>query len=65
MQNHWSIRPQVLDAIRECHEIKEETFTSSLKHNTSLNSYRSAYKRDSILGAKFDAYTEILAGACI
>lgn len=59
MQNHWSSRPQVLNAIKESYKITEEIFASPLNHNMALNSYLSAHRRDSIMGAKFDAFSDL------
>lgn len=58
MQNNWSIRPTVMDTIRECYEINEEMFAPPLIYSTALNSYRSALERDSIFGKKYEAYSE-------
>lgn len=47
-----------MNATRECYKITEEMFASPLNYNIKLICYCSAHRRDSLMRAGFDSYSE-------
>ena len=63
MSNHWTTDGRLLvGGLCAAYGIQQERFASPLNYNLSLNNYWSAYKRDRLFGAHYDAFSTRFTG---
>ena len=59
MRNHWATPPDLLRAIAQSFSTEMEWFASPLNHSHTIPQYCSAYKEDTLFGARHDAYKHV------
>eukprot|EP00959_Pyramimonas_sp_CCMP1952_P143735 3009203-Pyramimonas_sp.AAC.1 len=58
MSNHWTTDGRLLvGGLCAVYGIQQERFASPLHYSLPLNNYWSAYKRDRLFGAHYDAFS--------
>eukprot|EP00959_Pyramimonas_sp_CCMP1952_P395271 8282280-Pyramimonas_sp.AAC.1 len=63
MSNHWAIDGRLLhDGLCKTYDIQQERFASPLNYDLHVNNYWSAYRRDRLFGAHFDAFSTKFTG---
>ena len=63
MSNHWTTDSRLLrDGLCKAYSIQQERFASPLNYDLHINNYWSAYKRDRLFGAHFDAFSTRFTG---
>lgn len=50
IQNQWTARPGLVDAMRACYIMSKKLFASPLNHNLKLNVFHSLHARDHVWG---------------
>eukprot|EP00959_Pyramimonas_sp_CCMP1952_P076469 1597928-Pyramimonas_sp.AAC.1 len=63
MSNHWTTDSRLLcDGLCTAYSVQQERFASPLNYDLPLNNYWSAYKRDRLFGAHYDAFSTRFTG---